>query len=125
MTTASPGPGNLQTSSQHSNQLGHNALQQAESGIKRSQQDVRTTMDGLIRAYGGKDGGAFQNLLNEWSGQVDQITARMREMMDALQRTGLAQNRTQSEIEELIAGAKAQHAQLGDGAYGALMGKKG
>ncbi|MEU3598517.1 hypothetical protein ABZ714_07255 [Streptomyces sp. NPDC006798] len=123
MTSAGPGPGNLQTSSQHANQLGHNALQQAHSGIKRSQQDVQTTMSGLIKAYGGKDGGAFQNLLTEWSGQVDQITARMSEMMDALQRTGLAQNRTQSEIEELITSAKSQHAQLGDAAYGALMRK--
>ncbi|EDY50403.1 hypothetical protein [Streptomyces clavuligerus] len=121
---STPGSGNLQTSSQHANQLGHNALQQAESGIKRSQQDVRTTMDGLIRAYGGKDGGAFQNLLNEWSGQVDQITARMAEMMEALRNTGLAQNRTQNEIEELITAAKNQHAHLGDAAYGTLMGGK-
>ncbi|MFC0596801.1 hypothetical protein [Streptomyces palmae] len=124
MSTPPPASsGNLQTSSQNANQLGWNALSQAQTGVKRSQTDVQTVMGALIKAYGGKDGGAFQSLLNEWSGQVDVITRKMQEMMDALTRTGQAQTKTQSEIEDLIVTAKKQHAQLGDDAYAAMLGK--
>ncbi|MEU9618304.1 MULTISPECIES: hypothetical protein [unclassified Streptomyces] len=101
-----PPPGNTQTSAQSENQRGYNALSQAKEGVTRAQNDVKTVMDGLIRAYGGADGAAFQSLLNEWSGQVDVITRSMGEMMQTLTETGQAQSRTQAEINEFIAAAK-------------------
>lgn len=101
-----PPPGSAQTSDQSENQRGYNALQQAKTGVERAQTDVKTVMDGLIRAYGGADGAAFQGLLNEWSGQVDLITRSMGEMMQTLTETGQAQSRTQGQINDFIQEAK-------------------
>ncbi|MFF9076444.1 hypothetical protein ACF1BP_32080 [Streptomyces sp. NPDC014735] len=107
MSTPSPQPGNLQTSSQSANQLGHNALGQAERGVKRSQDDVKTTMQGLITTYGGEDGGAYQRLLADWSTQVDVIVKNIGDMMRTLEETGLAQRTTQRNTTNLIASSKS------------------
>ncbi|WP_335937621.1 WXG100 family type VII secretion target [Streptomyces sp. PTD5-9] len=104
-----PPPGNIQTSSQSANQLGYNALGQAQDGVKRSQDDVKTTMSGLVTTYGGEDGGAYQRLLAEWSEQVDVITKNLGDMMRMLEQTGLAQRRTQSNTTNLIASTKSSN----------------
>ena len=109
MSTPTPPPGNIQTSSQSTNQLGYNALGQAQDGVKRSQEDVRTTMNGLITKYGGEDGGAFQQLLAEWSEQVDVIVKNVGDMMRTLEDTGLAQRRTQGNTTNLIASSKSSN----------------
>ncbi|NBM18429.1 hypothetical protein [Streptomyces sp. GC420] len=103
---ATPPPGNTQSSNQSENQRGYNALFQARDGVTRAQNDVKTVMEGLIRAYGGADGAAFQSLLNEWSGRVDVITRSMGEMMQTLTETGQAQARTQAEINDFIEAAR-------------------
>ncbi|MGW2841529.1 hypothetical protein ACWCWD_27505 [Streptomyces sp. NPDC001493] len=95
-------PGNLQTSSQSENQEGYNALSTVQSGIKQSQEEVRTTMSGLIHAYGGQDGGAYQRLLADWNGQVDIITRNINQMMEQLQETGVLQRGLQGQNTETI-----------------------
>ncbi|MGW6391736.1 WXG100 family type VII secretion target [Streptomyces sp. NPDC055103] len=108
-----PPPGSTQTSSQSENQRGYNALFQAKDGVQRAQEDVKSVMGGLIRAYGGSDGTAFQSLLNEWSGQVDVITRSMSEMMQTLTETGQAQSRTQGEINDFIEAARRSSISVG------------
>ncbi|WP_328723113.1 hypothetical protein OHT52_28865 [Streptomyces sp. NBC_00247] len=95
-------PGNLQTSSQSENQKGYNALSTVQSGIKQSQEEVRTTMSGLMSAYGGQDGGAYQRLLADWTGQVDIITRNINQMMEQLQETGVLQRGLQGQNTETI-----------------------
>uniref|UniRef100_A0AAU2VL00 WXG100 family type VII secretion target n=1 Tax=Streptomyces sp. NBC_00008 TaxID=2903610 RepID=A0AAU2VL00_9ACTN len=95
-------PGNLQTSSQSENQKGYNALGTVKDGIKQSQEEVRTTMSGLMAAYGGQDGGAYQRLLADWSGQVDIITKNIGQMMEKLQETGVHQRTLQGQTTETI-----------------------
>lgn len=95
-------PGNLQTSSQSENQKGYHALSTVQSGIKQSQDEVRTTMNGLMAAYGGQDGGAYQRLLADWSGQVDIITKNINQMMEQLQETGVLQRGLQGRTTEAI-----------------------
>ncbi|MFE4588291.1 hypothetical protein [Streptomyces laurentii] len=102
MSTPPAPPGSIQTSSQSENQKGYNALSMAQSGIKQSQEDVRTTMGGLMAAYGGQDGGAYQRLLADWSGQVDIITRNIGQMMDKLQETGILQQNVQGQNTEVI-----------------------
>ncbi|MFF7365527.1 hypothetical protein [Streptomyces sp. NPDC008125] len=95
-------PGNLQTSSQSENQKGYNALSKGQSGIKQAQEEVRTTMSALTSAYGGQDGGAYQRLLADWSGQVDVITRNINQMMEQLQETGVLQQQLQGQTTETI-----------------------
>ncbi|MFF0742976.1 hypothetical protein ACFYVL_21510 [Streptomyces sp. NPDC004111] len=102
MSTPPAPPGNLQTSSQSENQKGLNALGMVHSGIKTSQEEVRTTMGSLMDAYGGQDGGAFQRLLTDWSSQVDIITKNINEMMQKLQETGTLQRNLQNQTTDSI-----------------------
>ncbi|MER5276850.1 hypothetical protein ABT025_13960 [Streptomyces sp. NPDC002809] len=100
-----PLPGNLQTSSQAENQKGYQALDQAKRGVQRAQEDVKTTMQGLISAYGGQDGGAFQRLLADWSQQVDLITKNVGDMMQKLEETGVQQRSLQTQTTDTITSA--------------------
>ncbi|MBO0914961.1 hypothetical protein OG322_06260 [Streptomyces sp. NBC_01260] len=102
MSTPPAPPGNLQTSSQSENQKGYTALSTVQSGIKQSQEEVRTTMSGLMAAYGGQDGGAYQRLLTDWSGQVDIITKNIGQMIEKLQETGVLQRGLQGQTTETI-----------------------
>ncbi|MFJ2705094.1 hypothetical protein ACIO3R_18060 [Streptomyces sp. NPDC087428] len=102
MSTPPAPPGNLQTSSQSENQKGYTALSTVQSGIKQSQEEVRTTMSGLMSAYGGQDGGAYQRLLTDWSGQVDIITKNIGQMIEKLQETGVLQRGLQGRTTETI-----------------------
>ncbi|MFF9347599.1 hypothetical protein [Streptomyces sp. NPDC014734] len=102
-------PGNLQTSSQNENQKGYNALDQAKRGVTRAQDDVKTTMQGLINAYGGQDGGAFQQLLADWSGQVDLIVKNIGDMMRQLEETGVSQRTIQANTTDLINSSKSSN----------------
>ncbi|MER5888280.1 hypothetical protein ABT160_31035 [Streptomyces sp. NPDC001941] len=88
-------PGNLQSSSQSENQKGHTALTQAKTQIQQSQQHVKDTMGGLARSYGGADGRAYQQLLSEWSGQVDIIVRNIDQMVTKLQETSAHQTNLQ------------------------------
>ncbi|MFF4168851.1 hypothetical protein [Streptomyces sp. NPDC001744] len=105
MTTPPP-VGNTQTSSQSENQRAYNALWQAKDGVGRSRADVETVMNGLINTYGGSDGTAFRELLRSWTDEVEVITRSMGDLMQKLTETGMAQTRTQSEINEFIEAAK-------------------
>ncbi|MFK8908913.1 hypothetical protein [Streptomyces sp. YS-3] len=84
-------PENLQSSSQSENQKGNTALSQARTQIQQSQEHVKTTMGTLVRSYGGADGRAYQQLLSEWSGQVDVIVRNIDQMIHKLQETGAHQ----------------------------------
>lgn len=93
----------MQQSEEHATRNGIMALETAFSGVQRCQQDVQTTSDGLASHYGGKDGGKFKQLLEQWDTHVDTILINLDRMVDELNTTltehGLAQGSSSESID--------------------------
>ncbi|MFK4103141.1 hypothetical protein ACI2L1_24245 [Streptomyces sp. NPDC019531] len=96
------------------------ALEQAYNGVLKCQQDVQGTRAGLTSGYGGADGGAFGNLLDQWDRNVDTILSNLNRMVDELNQTlrehGLAQGSANETIDSEFARSSSVFDQLTPGA---------
>ncbi|WP_327249987.1 WXG100 family type VII secretion target [Streptomyces sp. NBC_01320] len=83
---------------------GISALEQARGGVLRCQQDVQNTRTGLSSGYGGADGGAFGNLLDQWDQNADIILSNLDRMIDELNQTLSEHGMTQGSANDSISG---------------------
>ncbi|MFE4663703.1 hypothetical protein ACFRI7_02600 [Streptomyces sp. NPDC056716] len=94
------------------------ALETAQQGIKRCDDDVQATRMNLAAGYQGSDGGEFGRLIDKWHEQALIIQKNIQDMITALQTTDRTHTETQSAAVEAVVNASGKS----DAAFAAMVG---
>jgi uncharacterized protein YukE len=89
-------------SNEQSTRNGIQALESAFSGIMRCRQDVDGTRAGLAPGYGGEDGRAYGQLLEQWDAQCNVILKNLEDMIDKLNTSLQHHHKTQGSANDAI-----------------------